>query len=328
MKSIIGQLQAKSQVKDLLKKETGHAFVILGTRGIGKKTFAREIAKGILCSSLDEEGACDICAHCKYFNEKVHPDYKELMIPEGERGIKVEAVRSKICSDVSVFPQLSSRKVYLIEGDGLNEQGQNALLKTLEEPPPGVCFLLTGTEAESFLPTIISRSQLIYLKPNTEKEILALLQKRFNLPENESLFIARFSEGIPGRAIELAQSTWFRDLREDAAKIFFQIPELSKAKRLIDTYKFFEDNKDHVIEIFSIWQNFLRDFLLPGDGSKDSQIMNTDYLQAIHTVRHKNWWTNEKTNEAALALRKAFAALQTNCSFESTVCALLLSIYR
>ena len=327
MKSIIGQ-HAKSQLADLCTKERGHAFVILGARGIGKKTFAREIAKGILCLSSSHEGACDSCAHCKYFNEGVHPDFKELLIPEGERGIKVETVRSKICADASVYPQLSSQKVYLIEGDGLNEQGQNALLKTLEEPPQGVCFLLTGTDSENFLPTILSRSQQIFLKPNTENEILQLLKERFSLPEDEALFIARFSEGIPGRAIELAASPWFKDLRINAAKIFFQIPEMTKTKRLTDVYKFFEDNKDYVIEILSIWQNLLRDLFLYENGNGDLNVINTDFLQMIRTVKRDNQWTDKKMSEAALALRKAFSALQANSSFESTICALLLAMYR
>jgi DNA polymerase-3 subunit delta' len=88
----------------------------------------------------------------------VHPDYRELELQEKEKVIPVDAVRQRIGADLYHQPQLGMRKVYLVDADALNEQGQNALLKSLEEPPPYAIFLLTALSARHLLPTIVSRA--------------------------------------------------------------------------------------------------------------------------------------------------------------------------
>ena len=326
MKSIIGQSLAKSQIEKILSGDRGHVFLITGASGIGKKTFARKLAKGLLCQSPDIDGACGICTLCRYFDENVNPDFKSLTIPSGERGIKVESVRSGICADVSVLPQFSSKKVYLIEGDGLNEQGQNALLKTLEEPPPGVYFLITGKDTSLFLPTIISRSQVIPLYPNSEDEVISVLKSKLDISEEEAVLYARFSEGIPGRAIELASSEWFKDLRDESANIFFRIPKLTKTTLLTEIYRFFEDRKENTNEILIIWQFLLRDLLFLKFKQDKNKLRNTDFSLDINKVM--GLWTEEQIENAGAVLIRCFAALKANCSFESSICSMLLTFHK
>ena len=326
MISIVGQEYAKARLGKLFFSEPGHAYIFLGPDGIGKRTLAREAAKGLLCSRPDENGACDTCGCCHYFDGGTHPDFRELAVSGGESLIKVESVRSQICGDVNVFPQIANRKVYLIDGDGLNEQGQNALLKTLEEPPPNVVFFITGTDISRFLSTVISRAEIISLRPNTESELTSLLQKLVGLSPEESLPFVRFSEGIPGRAVSLSSSTWFAELRGEAADVFFSLSGSSVTCRLTTVYSFFEENRDHISDILTVWQMILRDLAVLSCGQEESRLMNADFLQKMTDFLRRRNWTSEWIDSANRVLSQTFSELRANCSFESAVCGMLLSL--
>ena len=163
---LIGQYEAKKRLGVPLVGQPGHAFLLIGPSGIGKKTLGREFAKGLLCSHPTENGGCGTCPNCIYMREHTHPDYRELLLASGEKNIKVADVRSKILSDVGIMAQIATRKVYLIDADGLAEEGQNALLKTLEEPPSHAIFILATTEVHKIPITILSRCQRFDFKKN------------------------------------------------------------------------------------------------------------------------------------------------------------------
>ena len=137
--SIVGQVDAKVRLGSALEGIPGHAYVFAGPDGIGKTLVAREFAKALLCQAPSSDGACGVCTSCRHFGNGVHPDFKTLTLDGKEKNIKVERVRQSVCADLNMRPQFGNRKVYLIAADFLNEQGQNALLKSLEEPPD-YCF--------------------------------------------------------------------------------------------------------------------------------------------------------------------------------------------
>ena len=326
MKTVVGQEYAKKRLGKLFTGEPGHAYIFLGPEGIGKRTMAKEVAKGFLCMSPTEDGACGVCPSCRYFESGTHPDFRHLFIPDGEKLIKVDTVRSKIGADVSLFSQISKRKVYLIDGDGLNEQGQNALLKTLEEPPPGVHFLLTGSDVSHFLSTILSRSDVITLQPNTDEEMLFILEKKVGLSEASAMPYVLFSEGIPGRALALSESPWFSELRNESADMFFFLANASVTECLTAVYGFFEENKDHVSDVLSVWQLIVRDLSVLLHGQEKERLMNKDFLEKMRLFLQKRPLTIEDTDRAGMVLSRTFSALRANCSFESTICSMLLSI--
>ena len=196
---LIGQNEAKQRLGASLLSEPGHAFLLVGPSGVGKKTLGREFAKGLLCSHPTKDGGCGKCPNCTYISAGTHPDYKELLLPSGEKNIKVADVRSKILSDVGIMSQIAERKVYLIDADGLAEEGQNALLKTLEEPPKHVVFILTVSDESKLLPTILSRTVTVRLLPNKEEEVYEALRKRNEeLSEEDARLYAKFSNGVIG----------------------------------------------------------------------------------------------------------------------------------
>ena len=328
LSGIIGQAYVKSRLGMLFFGEPGHAYVFSGPAGIGKTKLAREVACGLLCENPSEDGACGVCHNCVYFREGSHPDFRELSLDEGEKNIKVAEVRQRICGDVSIYPQISARKVFLVDGDGLNEEGQNALLKTLEEPPPYVVFLITVTDTVKLLPTILSRSAIVPLSPNTEAELLEMLTKELSISGEEALFFARYAKGIPGQALSLAQSPWFSDLRDETLNLILSIPNRTRTELLTQCYSFFESEKDHMDEMLTMIQLLLRDFAFLSRNPNGNLLLNEDKRDKITHILIQSNLHMDQINQASLAVHRAVRSLSANCTFESTICQMLLSIHK
>ena len=269
-----------------------------------------------------------MCHNCVYFREGTHPDFRELSLDEGEKNIKVAEVRQRICGDVSIYPQISARKVFLVDGDGLNEEGQNALLKTLEEPPPYVVFLITVTDTVKLLPTILSRSAIIPLHPNSEAELLEILDREISVSGEEALFYARYAKGIPGQALSLAKSPWFSELRNDTLDMILSIPSRTRTDLLTQCYSFFEAEKDHIDEILMMIQLLLRDFAFLTRYPEGNSLLNADKRDKITHILSCSHIQMEQINQASLAVHRAVRALSANCTFESTICQMLLSLHK
>lgn len=328
LSSVIGQANARERLGTLFDGEPGHAYILTGPTGIGKTMLAREVSKGLLCEHPTVDGACGQCSFCRYFEDGCHPDFRELALTAGEKNIKVSEVRSRVGADVHILPQFSSRKVYLIDADGLNEEGQNALLKTLEEPPPSVVFILTAADAGVLLKTILSRSVVIPLSPNSEKEILSILHSRTGMNEKDALFYARYSNGIPGQALDLAQSPWFADIREESIELLMSTATCGKAVLLTRHYSFFDANKDHVPQILLIVQLILRDMVILMRAPVKDSLLNEDKRDKMMNVISAQRLTAERLERASRATTRASQALSSNCSFESTICQMLLAIQK
>ncbi|MDO5734012.1 MAG: hypothetical protein Q4P08_02620 [Eubacteriales bacterium] len=143
-----------------------HAILLSGAEAGQVLAVGKEFAAALLCAEASLEGACGSCLRCQLFQEGNQPDFKFLDKAE-DRLIKVERIRSEVIADLYISPQFGTRKVYLICADELNEQGQNILLKSLEEPPEGVYFILPAVEKARLLPTVLSRLAEYHIMPST-----------------------------------------------------------------------------------------------------------------------------------------------------------------
>lgn len=324
---LIGQNEAKKRLGVSLTGEPGHAFLLVGPSGIGKKTLGREFAKGLLCSHPTEDGACGTCPGCHYMQAGTHPDYKELLLPQGEKNIKVADVRSKILSDVGIMSQIAERKVYLIDADGLAEEGQNALLKTLEEPPKHVVFILTVSDESKLLPTILSRTVSIRLLPNTEEEVKEAILRRNpdTLPEEAQLF-AKFSNGVIGYALNLCESNWLINDWEEVRDLILRMPEISRTELLTEVYSFFDEEKDHFRDILSLMSMVYDEMAICATDSSSVCLHGEEKKDKMVTVIKKYHLDVQKIGKCNAILTTAAKAHKANGNFEMIVCRMLLAL--
>lgn len=180
---IIGNNETKNYLQNTIKsKKIANSYMFIGNKGIGKKLFAREYAKNIMCL---ENGECNNkCSSCIKINANSNPDYYEL-IPENQK-IKIDNIR-QIQEKIAEKPIISNKKIYVIDdADLMTEESQNCLLKTLEEPPEYAIIILIVSNESKILPTIKSRcikinfnklnkSELKQYLPTASNDIIELL---------------------------------------------------------------------------------------------------------------------------------------------------------
>ncbi|MFK7736863.1 MAG: ATP-binding protein [Pirellulaceae bacterium] len=174
------------------------SFLFVGPPGVGKRTFARLLAKSLLCRSTpaNELNCCGVCEDCVQIEAATHPDLVEVAKPADKANIPVELLigerekrmREGLCHDISLRPFGGRRKVAILDdADTLNSEGANCLLKTLEEPPLDSLLILLGTSLQRQLPTIRSRCQAILFQPLSQTHIADLLRRgALDDPTNES----------------------------------------------------------------------------------------------------------------------------------------------
>lgn len=174
--NIIGNDEIKEELKKTIKtKKIANSYIFSGIGGIGKKQFAREFAKNIMCL---QGGDCkDTCESCKKFEEKSNPNYEEINSNEYKKDIiTIDQIREKIVNKAYEKPIISNKKVYVInDADKMNEPAQNALLKTLEEPPQYVVIILIVSNDNAILPTIKSRCVIVKFNSLTNDEIKKII---------------------------------------------------------------------------------------------------------------------------------------------------------
>jgi len=189
-------------LNDIEKSKVSHAYAFIGPMGVGKEKLAEEFAKKLL-------GVEEL---------KLAIDYKKVEKIDGKKYILVEQIRKDIVEDVYIHPASSDYKVYIInDAEYLNEEAQNSLLKTLEEPPEYVCIILVTQNVQSFLPTIISRVKQIKfdnLSNDEIKEYCALNDIEIDFNNNMLAYI----DGSIGKAVMLKQ--------EDEYNLFKQMEEI------------------------------------------------------------------------------------------------------
>lgn len=223
--NIIGHDNVKKQLKsDFEESQISHAYLFLGTEGIGKKTLAIEYAKQLLATNN-----LDTCVDYKYI-EKL-PEKKEIV---------VEQVRNKIVNDVYVAPATGKYKVYIVnDAHLLNIAAQNALLKTLEEPPKYVVIILITNNEKALLTTVLSRVKKINFNRLFNGDIESLLMNKYNMEiEAQKLDYASGSLKV---AIELANTEDNKYIKIDELYSYYKKKDILGAMKSIEQINFKDD---------------------------------------------------------------------------------------
>ena len=204
-KDIVGNEQIIEHLQNAISMgKVSHAYIINGPQLSGKMMIAEAFARALQC---EKEGT-DGCGECKSCHQA--DDQKP-------NNISVDDIRTQLNNDIVIKPYSSKYKIYIVdEAEKMNQQAQNALLKTIEEPPAYAVIMLLTTNADSFLQTIRSRCITLNMKSVKDEVIKAYLMNEKHIPDYQADISAAFAQGIVGKAVKLASSDEFNELKESA----------------------------------------------------------------------------------------------------------------
>lgn len=210
-KDIIGQEQIKKHLQEsIMQGSLSHAYIINGEAGSGRRLLASALTKTLLCENRTPDGdACGKCKSCLQADSNNHPDIR--FITHEKASIGIDDIREQLINDISIKPYSSSHKVYIIpDANKMTEQAQNALLKTMEEPPEYAIILLLTENTQNLLPTITSRCITLNTQPLQKEVITQYLIKNLQMEPEQAKIAAGFCQGNVGKAIHFASSEDFR----------------------------------------------------------------------------------------------------------------------
>ncbi|MBI5667597.1 MAG: DNA polymerase III subunit delta' [Chloroflexi bacterium] len=244
-----------------------HAYLIVGTESVGKETLARAFAMTLNCTHPDEAARpCGECRACQKIASGNHPDviYSELDAATG--ALRIEEVRN-VMSRLALKPYEARYRIAIFRDfDHARPQAQDALLKTLEEPPPHAVLILLAPATDALLPTIISRSQVITLRTVPVEDIREILITRRGAERRQADLLARLSGGRIGWAIRALEDPALLEQREQALGLLEHILTLNRAGRFEIADDLSKD-KLALTPLLELWQTYWRDLLLITQGT-------------------------------------------------------------
>ena len=302
---IKGQNFAKKYLTNSIKSNmVSHAYMFEGPNGIGKNTMARELA-AIL---LEMENL---------FNS---PDYIEIK-PDGN-SIKIAQIR-KLQSDILVKPY-KSYKIYVIdEAQKMTVEAQNALLKTLEEPPKYAIIILITDNKESLLDTIKSRCEIIKFTPIPMQEVASYLTMN-GIDSKRASLLANFSRGSMKKAIELSESEEFHLMREEVQK-YVETFLNGNLIEIMDIQSSIEKYKDQITNVLDLLINYFRDIMMVKENVDNSMIINLDRLIFVKNMSNKT--TYSQLSKIIDIIEETKNKLRSNCNFNISILVMTLNIY-
>lgn len=321
--NILGHEEIIEHLQNAIRlQKVSHAYILDGEEGAGKNLLASAFAEALQCESGGPE-PCGTCRSCRQAEGHNHPDIIRVT-HEKPNTLSVDDIREQLCADIQIRPYSGPWKIYIVdEAEKMNVQAQNALLKTIEEPPAyGVIILLT-TNAEAFLPTILSRCVTLKLRPVKQEVIRDYLMRELKLPDYQAEMCAAFARGNVGRAKKLAESEQFGQLKDQVVRLLrhvyeLEIPELTEAIRRAADYK--ADIEDY-LDLMVLWY---RDVLVFKATRQIDGLIFADEVNALSAQASRSSY--EGLERIIEALEKAKARLRANVNFELTMELLLLTI--
>lgn len=319
---IIGHESAVDQLARAVQSgRINHAYLFTGPDGVGRGTLARTFARALVCDAELEARPCGACSACRRVGEGIYPDVTtvslQTQLAASEKRdsrntvISIETIR-ELRSSVSLRPMESDWRVAIIEDvDRVSRDAYDALLKTLEEPPPYVVLLLIATEFAALPETIRSRCRHISLEPLPRSLVAEELSKR-GVGGDQADLIARLTRGRIARAIELTADQETLEQRNELVKrgvemIGDPLVALAEVRRLADVYR--RGQRDQVQQEIDQLIGLWRDLLLHGAGRPDD-VTNIDVIDDLARAGHG--WQLAEIQRAVESCSRALRDLSVN----------------
>ena len=326
---IVGHNKIIEHLKNAIQMDkVSHAYILNGEDNSGKMMLAEAFAMALQC----EEGGpepCGKCLSCRQAMERNQPDIiyigrDDMLEDKKSKSISVDDIRTLLNNDIVIKPYSSKYKIYIVDNaEKMNDQAQNALLKTIEEPPTYGVILLLTTNADSFLQTIRSRCILLNIKTVEEEIIKNYLMKKYQIPDYKAEVCAAFSQGNVGKAIMLASSDRFNEMKQDVLSMVkkmedVEIYELSHSIKNITTYK---QQIGEYLDLLTLWY---RDILYMKATDGVNNLIFKDEVYDIKKQAAKKSYSGIEKILQTIELTRT--RLKYNVNFDLVIEMLLLTI--
>lgn len=332
---IVGLNQLTDNLRSAIThNKISHAYLIQGEKLSGKRMIADIFARALQCEcdkQADQQAAlpgsgADVkikpCNQCRSCRQAINGNHPDIIYVEHDKPnvISVDNIRQQINADIAIKPYSGSYKIYIVdEAEKMNVQAQNALLKTLEEPPEYAVILLLATRVEAMLQTILSRCMVLNTKPVPDDMIKKYLMQKIQIPDYRASICASFARGNVGRAIELASNEIFDRMKSSVLSLMKNIQDMEINQIAAEVKKIAEEKFDtnDYLDLCFIW---FRDVLLykacsaQGGGN---HIIFKDEVQDIAAAARR--CSYEGIERVIHSIDRARNRLKANVNFELTM---------
>ncbi len=248
-----------------------HAYLFTGPEGVGRRTLALRFAQALNCTQPPEPGEfCDQCRDCRQIQSMAYPDLSVLAPEEGHKDILIDQVRG-LQHTLALAPYSASYRIALLpDFQRATMQAANALLKTLEEPQDKVVLLLTADALENLLPTIVSRCEVIRLRPASIESAQSFLESEMGATTDLARLAAHLSSGRVGAAIRMVEDPAALSRRRGHLRDFLNLLPAKRYERFSLAAKLtgnYQTARENVAEVLPIWLSYWRDVFVRASGA-------------------------------------------------------------
>ncbi|MCC8024747.1 MAG: DNA polymerase III subunit delta' [Clostridium sp.] len=320
---IVGHEQIKEHFRNAVQTgKVSHAYILSGEAGMGRKSLASAFALSLLC----EKGMAEPCMQCHACRQALSGNHPDLIYVTHEKpaSIGVDDIREQINDTIMVRPYSSYYKIYIVdEAEKMTVQAQNALLKTIEEPPSYGVILLLTTNPEGFLPTILSRCVQLKLKPLKDEVVKEYLIQSLGVEESQAEIYAAFARGNLGKAIHLADSEEFKQMYHEILHLLKHLKD-TDISELLDYIRKLKDEKMDIYGCLDFMQMWYRDVLMYKTTKDINLLIFKDEFSSIKSMSTLSGY--DGLERILVAIDKARVRLDANVNMELVMELMLLTM--
>ena len=320
---IVGHEQIKEHMQAAIRdKKPFHAYLFQGEEGVGKEALARTFAAGLQCQSESADKPCKECVSCRQMESGNQPDV--IWVTREKASLGVDEIREQLCNTMDIKPFSSPYKIYLVpEAEKMTEAAQNALLKTIEEPPEYGIVILMTSNISALLPTIQSRCLTMEFRPLSTAVVESYVKEHCQVPAYQARASAAFAQGNLGKAMRYAKSEDFIERKDHIISLLRHVEQMDLSEMLA-VIKDLGTRKDEVRDYIDLMVLWYRDVLLFKATKDINQLLFQD--EASYISREASHRSYEKIEEILQAFEKAKVRLRANVNFDITMELMLLAL--
>lgn len=320
---IVGHEQIKEHMQAAIRdKKPFHAYLFQGEEGVGKEALARTFAAGLQCQSESADKPCKECVSCRQMESGNQPDV--IWVTREKASLGVDEIREQLCNTMDIKPFSSPYKIYLVpEAEKMTEAAQNALLKTIEEPPEYGIVILMTSNISALLPTIQSRCLTMEFRPLSTAVVESYVKEHCQVPDYQARASAAFAQGNLGKAMRYAKSEDFIERKDHIISLLRHVEQMDLSEMLA-VIKDLGTRKDEVRDYIDLMVLWYRDVLLFKATKDINQLLFQD--EASYISREASHRSYEKIEEILQSFKKAKVRLRANVNFDITMELMLLTL--